>query len=173
MKDEYFILNKKVYSTDMMIAYADIFKPKETKQNVSQLFDYIKSQNAWSNDNGDVYSPQQLLNDPSNKKYQEDFKRINASNLKYPIIIIKTKSDFSVANGYHRIVKAKQLGKKEISSLIFDVQTLEKFYLGQEKDYEQIISMPVFELLILFVNRFGVSRATQKQSKLTFSELTS
>jgi disulfide oxidoreductase YuzD len=170
MKDEYFILNKKVYSTDMMIAYADIFKPKETKQNVNLLFDIIKNQNAWSNDNGDVYSPQQLLNDPSNKKYKEDFKRINESNLKYPIIIIKSKSDFSVANGYHRIVKAKQIGKKEISSFIFDFKTLEKFYLGPEKNYDEIIDMPIFELILLFVNRFGISRTNQKQAKMTFSE---
>jgi hypothetical protein len=153
-----------------MIAYADIFKPKETKQNVIQLFDIIKNQNAWSNENGDVFCPQQLLNDPSNRKYKEDFKRINESNLKYPIIIIKSKSDFSVANGYHRIVKAKQIGKKEISSYIFDFKTLEKFYLGPEKDYDEIIDMPIFELILLFVNRFGISRSNQKQSKMTFSE---
>jgi hypothetical protein len=155
----------------MMISYVNIFKPKEAKQNVIHLFDMIKNQNAWSNDNGDVYSPQQLLNDPSNKKYKEDFKRINDSNLKYPIIIIKSKSDFTVSNGYHRIVKAKQLGKKEINSFVFDFKTLEKFYLGSEKDYDEIINMPIFELIDIFVSRFGISRPNQKQAKMTFSEL--
>ena len=155
----------------MMISFCDIFKPKETKYNVNELFETIRNHNAWSNNDGDVYSPQMVLDNPSNKKYKDDIKRIRDSNLKYPIIIVKDKKEFSVANGYHRIIKAKQQGKKDIRTIVFDYKMLEKFYLLPEKDFDELNERPVFEIINLFVERFGISKPSSKQNKLTFSEL--
>lgn len=58
-------------------------------------------------------TPNQVMSDP--KKYRYQYNRIMASNLKYPIDVMKNKKGkWEILDGLHRLVKAKILGHKTV-----------------------------------------------------------
>lgn len=57
-------------------------------------------------------TPNQVLSDP--EKYKIEFKRTMKSDLKYPLDIMFWKNRWLLLDGLHRLVKAKQLGMKQV-----------------------------------------------------------
>lgn len=51
--------------------------------------------------------------------------RAMASNLEYPIIIINDGGELTVADGLHRLFKARELGDKTISAYVIDREDLD------------------------------------------------
>lgn len=145
--------NNVSYSVDMMFAYINIFKPKYVNIKIDKLL-HVLDDKSWSDsskpyDESKNYSANDVINDPSN--YENEIKRINNANLKYPIIIYKN----NIVDGIHRLVKSKILNKKTIKVFIFDGNLMKKFVVDRERDFEKVDNMELFEFIELFYKRFS------------------
>lgn len=110
----------KRYSIDMMHDFININKPYYEKIDVIN-FEKSFVNKGWRDENGIMYSPIDVLEDPI--KYKDKIKEILNINLDYPIIIM----DDIVIDGMHRLVKALLLKIEYIKAYKFSYEDLEKF----------------------------------------------
>jgi hypothetical protein len=142
----FYIFGKKIYSVDMMLCYLNINKPETKTVKTSSLKSFM-SADAWGNPLSNKYhTPNDVLKDP--KKYKKDYKKIQKSKLKYPIIMCNK----VIIDGYHRLAKAYMKKITSIKVVEFDKKTLEKFYLGN--NMKKINELAMFEYIKLFNERF-------------------
>jgi len=142
--------DKKIYSVDMMFAYINIFKLKYTKIKIDQLLHNLDYK-GWGNPKINLfYSPKQVLENP--KKYKDEIKRINESNLKYPIIVYNN----NIVDGVHRLTKSCLLNKKTIKAYIFDDKTIKNFIIDKNKDWNKVDKIQIYNYIELFIKKFNL-----------------
>lgn len=133
--------DKKIYSVDMMFSYIDIFGPKCQNIEVKKLIKNLEF-DSWGG-NLEKYSPLDVLEDPTNKKYVDEIKRIENANLSYPIIVYNN----FIVDGVHRLTKSYLLKKKNIKAYVFSSSLMNKFLINNRK-------MKEYDLITLFFQRF-------------------
>lgn len=142
--------NNKIYSVDMMFAFLNIFKHKVSTVEISEYmktFDY----KGWGDVSQNImYSVNDVLKNPTKKKYSEDVKRIKDANLKYPIIIYNN----NIVDGVHRLTKSYVQNKTHINAYIFDDKLMKKFLINNKKDWNKVNNMKIHEFIELFYERF-------------------
>ncbi len=142
--------SNRIYSVDMMLAYINIYKPKNLLVNIN-VIDYLHylQYKCWSNTkNNKYYSPIDVIN--NQRKYVEEYDKIINSDLKYPIIINKN----NIIDGIHRLSKAYLLGKKKIKAYLFDDILLRKFLINNKGDFDKIDKFTISDFMVLFNRRF-------------------
>jgi len=141
-----------IHSVDMMMAYVNIFKPSTVELPVEMLLPQLE-ENLW----GD-FSPMDVVNQPTKKKYAGHIKRIRDANLSYPIFVT---GEHNIIDGAHRISKALLLNKKTISAYIFTPALMKKFVIHKgftedgKIDEDGAQEVPLSEALTLFYKRFS------------------
>jgi hypothetical protein len=143
--------SNKIYSVDMMLAYINIFKPKNLILEIN-IDDYSNTLDykGWSSKKTNLfYSPMDVITQP--KQYKEEYKKITQANLKYPIIIDKKNN---IIDGVHRLSKAYLLGKKKIKAYFFNDQLLKKFLIDNKKDFNKVDKLTISDYIVLFNQRF-------------------
>lgn len=140
---EYFSDNKYKYSTALMFAYINLFKPNKNKLNIDDL-KFNLEYNCWANN----VRPIDVLNDIKNKKYKNEVSRIKKANIKYPIIL---DSNYNILDGVHRYIKHIIENKKTINVYIFDKIIMKKFIIGK---YDEEIKLEINDFIELFNKRF-------------------
>lgn len=140
--------NDNIYSVDLMFAYINIFKPKKTKMNVSDLLHNLEYQ-GWGDPKKNImYSPNDVLDNPT--KYKNEMMRINDADLSFPIIVHKR----YIVDGVHRLTKAKMLNKKQIDVYIFDANIMKKFLINKEGDWDAVDELETHNFIEMFYKRF-------------------
>ena len=138
------------YSVDMMFAYVNLFGHPVTTIDIDSIIKTLEYK-GWSDPKTKTYySPLDVISDPKNKKYIEDFNRIHNSNLNYPIIIDNT----NVIDGVHRLTKAHLLGKKKIKAYVFSKPLMKKFLIDRKRNWTKINNMQTYDYIKLFHQRF-------------------
>ena len=132
----------KILSTDIMIAYINIFKPKIRSMAPPNIDLDFK---GWSDDNGNNYSPNDVLANP--KKYKADYERIMKADFNYPIITI---DESFLADGIHRVVKAIISKRKSVKYVDF-TQSAARAFIVSEEVYDR---NNCHELIEIFFRRF-------------------
>lgn len=140
---EYFSDNKYKYSTALMFAYINLFKPNKKKLNIDDL-KFNLEYNCWENN----VRPIDVLNDIKNKKYKNEVSRIKKANIKYPIIL---DINYNILDGVHRYFKHIIENKKTINVYIFDKIIMKKFIIGK---YNEEIKLEINDFIELFNQRF-------------------
>jgi hypothetical protein len=140
---EYFSDNKDVYSTAMMFAYINVFKPKITTVNVEELLFNLEL-NCWTND----VRPVDVLEDIKNARYKAEVVRIKKADLTYPIIV---NSQYFILDGMHRYVKHILENKKSIKVYVFDKTLMKKFVIAKRGDK---LDFQINDFIELFEKRF-------------------
>ena len=143
MNIEYFSDNKYKYSTALMFAYINLYKPNIYKLNMDDL-EFNLEYNCWNNN----VRPIDVINDIKNKKYKNEVLRIKNANIKYPIII---DSSYKILDGFHRYVKMYIENKKNINVYIFDNKLIKKFIIGKRNEK---IDLQINDYIELFNRRF-------------------
>lgn len=137
---------KYIYSVDMMMAYVNTHTLPVQKINIKENLWQIE-QPVW----GD-YTPADVLERPTLKKYAENIQRIRESDLSYPIFMT---SKHQIIDGYHRFLKAIQNGDTTIKAYLFEPALMRKFIVNKELDYPAVHQrMGIHELLELYQKRF-------------------
>jgi len=140
--------SKNIYSVDMMLAYVNIYKPKNKFINIDDYLD-ILDYKGWGDPKKNLYySPMNVIKNP--KKYNDEYNRIIESNLKYPIIIDKN----NIIDGVHRLSKAYLLGKKKIKAYFFNDKLLQLFLINNKKDFNKVDKLTISDYIILFNRHF-------------------
>jgi len=140
-----------IYSVDMMMAYVTLFKPQIVQLPLEELVVQLKD-NWW----GD-FSPMDVIEHPTKKKYATHMKRIHAADLSYPIFLTNS---YGIIDGAHRISKAFLQNKKTINAYIFPPSLMKKFIIHKgftedgRIDEEGAQEVPLSEVLQLFYKRF-------------------
>ena len=142
--------SKYIYSVDMMIAYLNLYKPKQNlvRLNVKDLIDQLKFK-GWMQDTSNFISPIDVLNHP--KKYIDEHNKILQSDIKYPIII---DINNNVIDGIHRLAKSHLLNKKHINAYVFNNKLLKQFVLGGKADYKSVLKLTIYDYIQMFNKRF-------------------
>jgi hypothetical protein len=139
---------KNIYCVDMMHAFINIFKPKITRLNVSDLVIQLEM-SSWGNPlDKNFYSPLDVLDNP--EMYSKDMQRINRANLSYPIIIY----DGDIVDGLHRLTKAKLINKKTINVYIFSKELMDKFIIDDGGNWNGLKNLKMHDYIQLFYQRF-------------------
>jgi disulfide oxidoreductase YuzD len=142
--------NNKIYSVDMMFSYLNIYEHPIVKVKVEDFLPTLTYQ-GWGNPIKNImYSANDVINNPTNKKYENDYKRIQDANLKYPIII----HNGYIVDGVHRLAKAYLTKRKTLNAYIFDKQLMNKFMVNKKRDYEKVKGMNTYEYIQMFNERF-------------------
>ena len=137
---------KAIYSVDMMIAYSNTHRHRIDVIPVAQ-FQKELQRPVW----GD-WSPQDVLDKPTLKRYKEDLQRIKDADLSYPILMTHKGA---ILDGFHRVAKAVLEGKKTVRAYVFGEQLMKKFVLDNEMDFVKVHQhTPVYEVLELYAKRF-------------------
>lgn len=154
---------KNVYSTDMMIAYVNTFKHPTNKLSIEQFF-YLLDEKGWGKPPSDLYSPNDVLEAMKKKttsgknipaEWQFEVDRINNADLTCPILVFqKSKTEYLVCDGMHRICKAKGLEIAELPVYVFNKTLMKKFLLDNNLDWSKIKAMKPFNVIQLFYKRF-------------------
>jgi disulfide oxidoreductase YuzD len=152
---EYFSDKKYKYSTALMFAYINLYKPNKHKLNLDDL-KFNLEYNSWTNN----VRPIDVLNDMKNKKYKDEVSRIKNANIKYPIIV---DSNYKILDGFHRYVKQIILNKKIINVYIFDKNLMKKFIIGK---CDEKIDLQLNDYIELFTQRFRCTLETHCVSNL-------
>jgi len=142
---EYFSDDKYKYSTALMFAYINIYKPKKTKLNLNDLR-FNLEYNCWENN---VKPIDVCKCENKNKKYKNEIKRIKEADIKYPIII---DSNYNILDGMHRYVKHIFENKKTINVYIFDKNLMKKFVIAK---HNEEIKLEINDFIELFNKRFN------------------
>lgn len=139
-----------IYSVDMMLAYINIFKPKNLIQKVNiQDYTHVLNNKGWGDPTKNIYySAIDVINNP--KKYKNEYKKITEANLKYPIIINK----HNIVDGVHRLSKSYLAGKKTIKAYVFDDKLLKKFLVNNKKDFDAVDNLALHEFIAFFYKQF-------------------
>jgi len=140
---EYFSDERYKYSTALMFAYINVYKPKKHKINTIDLI-FNLEYNCWANH----VRPMDVLNDIKNKKYKDEISRIKDADTKYPIIV---DSDYKIVDGVHRYVKQIIENKQTINAYIFDKHLMKKFVIGKR---DEKIDLQLNDFIELFTRRF-------------------
>lgn len=134
----------------MMFAYINAYRPKSVSVPVATLISALEH-DGWGDPlKNEYYSPMDVLARPTLKKYKDEIRRIDAANLRYPIIV----TDGIVVDGVHRLAKAHLAGKKRIKTYNFTPQEMNKFVINRTGDWEKADSMELHEFIELFHSRF-------------------
>jgi hypothetical protein len=135
----------------MMMAYVNIFKPQTIQLSIEVLKPQLEN-NLW----GD-FSPLDVLQNPTKKKYAGHSKRIKEADLSYPIFLT---SKHIIIDGAHRISKAFLKNRKTIDAYIFTPSVMKQFIIHEgltkdnKIDEEGALAVPLTEVLTLFYKRF-------------------
>lgn len=139
-----------IYSVDMMLAYINIFKPKDNIVTVS-VADYANTLDykGWGCAKTNTrYSANDVLANP--QKYSDDYAQIVNAELKYPIII----HGDHIVDGVHRFARAHMLGKKTMRAYIFDARLMKKFVVGKQGEIDKIKQITIRQYIEMFDKRF-------------------
>ena len=137
---------KAIYSVDMMLAYLNTHKHEIVSVPMSDL-EWQLEQNVW----GD-WSPKDVLEHMTAKKYAENAERIREADLSYPIILT---SKGVLVDGYHRVAKAFKEGKSSIKAHVFDGNLMKKFILDKDRNFVRVHQqLQVYEILEVYSKRF-------------------
>jgi len=143
--------NKYIYSVDMMFVYIRKNKQKHTEIRII-ISDFANQlhHNVWGNPKeNNKYSPMSVILNPlSNPKEHE---KIMSADLSYPIII---SSNGTVIDGMHRLSKAYLEKKHYMDAYMFDSKLLHKFIIGTKDEWTKVHSMPVYDFINLYVDKF-------------------
>jgi len=112
---------KKAYSVDLLIEITIDNKVEEVP--ISSL-EWNMHEIVWG---PPKHSPQDVIE--NTKKYKEDAKRIEESELKYPILVYKGE----VIDGYHRLAKAVSKNKKTIKARIVTDKQMDAARIDKER----------------------------------------
>ena len=122
---EIFSDGKYEYSTALMFEYIHRYTPPIIQVNIDDLR-YNLYFSCWKNN----IQPIEVLENPNNKKYEDEMTRIRNANTKYPIII---NTQNNIIDGVHRYVKLIIEGKKYITVYIFDDDVMKSFRISNCK----------------------------------------
>jgi len=143
------VVDKKIYSVDMMFAYINLYKPKYISVPLDQLLHELDGR-CWGDPSKNIYySPMDVLKNPKSKKYSKEIERINKADLRYSIIMDKN----YIVDGMHRLTKAYLLGKKKLK--VYQLNpVMNKFLIDKNKNWKKVDNISLYEYLILFHKRF-------------------
>jgi hypothetical protein len=130
----------KCYSVDMMIAYINIYKPKEKTIEIKK-FNNIMESKIWGR-HPNKYSPNEVIKNP--KKYKCDYDRIHNANNKYPIILTNN----LIVDGKHRIIHCIINNIETIKFIQFTQRDLNKFLL------KKCCETPLHEIIQQFYDKY-------------------
>jgi disulfide oxidoreductase YuzD len=110
-------------------------KAEEVLLNVEKL-SFLLKRKVWGS-NGKSYdlSPMEVIEDPSNKDYSYQQEKIEKADLKFPIFLVKKDGKLRVVDGYHRLAKAFQQGKKKIKAKTINQKEWEEIIEKSTKSY--------------------------------------
>ena len=141
-----------IYMVDLMFSYIHLKSPPTEWLRVDSLLSNLQDESWGDVRRGIRYSPQQVLLAP--RKYKAEMSRIQAADLKFPIIVWRG----NIVDGVHRLCKAISLNKQTIKAHIFDDALMKKFIVVKGSvDYKQLDSLRAHQLVDLFVKRFGLA----------------
>ena len=140
---EWFSDDKHAYSTALMFAYINMFKPERTKLALDEL-EFNLEFECWA---GKV-RPIDVLNDLKNKKYKDEVARIKKADTSYPIIV---DSSYRIVDGVHRYAKHVLEKKRDITVYVFDKALMKKFVIGKR---DGVQALEIHDLIELFYKRF-------------------
>ena len=146
---EWFSDNKYAYSTALMFAYINLYKPKKTNLNLDEL-KFNLEYNCWANN----IRPIDVIEDLKNPKYKDEVIRIKNANIKYPIIL---DSNYNILDGFHRYVKHIIENKKNIDVYIFDKKIIKKFIIGKRDEINDK-NLKINDFIEIFTQRFTCSK---------------
>lgn len=106
---------KEAYSVEMLI---EITSDNKIEQIPVDLLKWNVKEKIWTKGKKEI-NPEDVLNEP--KKYEEEMKRINDADLKYPVLIY----DGEIIDGYHRLAKAIKQNKDKIKTVIITDKQLD------------------------------------------------
>ena len=153
---------KYIYSTDMMLSYVNLCKPKyETLSIRKKDEDYLDEGVLW--DGKDTFVPYNYAI-KHKKKFKEELERIKNANLKYPIIILKLGKTDIILDGAHRFIKSIITKKKTIKAYIIYKKLLNKFKIAKASEEKKIDTMSLHFFITKFFDTF-CEKFKQKNSK--------
>ena len=138
----------KIYSVDMMFAYINIFNPPSSKMELGRLTKSLEWKGWGDPAKKQYYSALDVINNPTNKKYKDEIRRIKNANLRYPIIVHGT----NIVDGVHRLTKAHLAEKKYIKCYEFSSALMKKFLL--KGNWKKVDRLSTFDLIKIFYERF-------------------
>lgn len=145
-----------IYSVYLMHKYVNNHEMPVEKLPIT-IFKRNMTWPNWGKVDGERWSILDVLNDP--KKYNYDYKNILKSNLKYPIITVKTPLEsYYILDGHHRLAKAHMKHHKTISAFVFtDAKLLKKFKLfkATKANWKKVDNMVQKDFDMLYEKRFN------------------
>ena len=142
--------NNNIYSVDMMFAYINIYKPSSIFIDVKSLLKTLEYK-GWGDPKQNIYySPFNVIENPKNKIYKDEIKRIKKADLTYPIIL----NNNDVIDGVHRLTKAYLTKQKKIKAYVFTKRQMNKFLINKTGDWEEVDKLQTHDFIQLFYKRF-------------------
>lgn len=141
MINQLYSKGKDIYSIDMVHVYINETKPIQINMPFKSL-EQALDQNIWGT------SPNTVLSQPD--KYPEMYQRINAADLRYPIILAKIRKAVHLVDGFHRLAKAKLVGRTTIKCYVIDNDTFKLFKIPPKL----VQTMTVRDMIELYKKRF-------------------
>jgi hypothetical protein len=149
------IFDGKLYSTDMMIAYTNIFKPPIIQINVQDYEKSLYNKIWWSfTENKHISAMDVIENPDKDEDHRVQYRDMQIAELKCPILLDE---DGNIINGYHRLSKAYIQHKKKISAVIMTNDIINKCKLSdmdQRDEQIKYITLSPFKYIELFIERF-------------------
>ena len=142
--------NNNIYSVDMMFAYINIYKPSSIFIDVKSLLKTLEYK-GWGDPKQNIYySPFNVIENPKNKIYKDEIKRIKKADLTYPIIL----NNNDVIDGVHRLTKAYLTKQKKIKAYVFTKRQMNKFLINKTGDWDEVDKLQTHDFIQLFYKRF-------------------
>lgn len=138
--------NKNIFSVDMMISYVNLFGHPKVTLPVDVFIPQLEEK-VW----GD-WSPTDVVNNMSVKKYKDDAEKIQKADLAYPVIVT---GKHKIVDGFHRVAKAYLEGKKYIDVYVFNSDLMNKFIINRDMNFVKVHNQTsIHELIELWSKRF-------------------
>lgn len=134
----------------MMFAYINIYKPSSIFIDVKSLLKTLEYK-GWGDPKQNIYySPFNVIENPKNKIYKDEIKRIKKADLTYPIIL----NNNDVIDGVHRLTKAYLTKQKKIKAYVFTKRQMNKFLINKTGDWDEVDKLQTHDFIQLFYKRF-------------------
>ena len=134
----------------MMFAYINIYKPSSIFIDVKSLLKTLEYK-GWGDPKQNIYySPFNVIENPKNKIYKDEIKRIKKADLTYPIIL----NNNHVIDGVHRLTKAYLTKQKKIKAYVFTKRQMNKFLINKTGDWDEVDKLQTHDFIQLCYKRF-------------------
>jgi hypothetical protein len=163
--------NRNIYLVDLMFLFVNSKQsPTSIKIQIHKL-KHLLEQKCWGNPvTGNLYSPNDVITKKINdKKREKELLRISKADLRYPIFLHKTKNktknNYWIVDGMHRLAKAHLNNKKTINAYVFDDILMDKFVISKRSEgWSKIDALKSSQIIKIFNERFTKDDKEEKKN---------